>query len=98
MTHSVMLRLLACLFLLGVHVDGRINATNALDIFLISDCAKCVADKNSMFCSAAASDDNWVQNTTTRLTIAQKKQLLGPSDGAKFCWEGEERSGGRAAV
>ena len=86
-----MLRLLLASIFLAVHVvEGRINATSAIDVFLISDCAKCVADKNSVFCSAAASDNNWVQNTTTRLSIAQKKQMLGPSDGAKFCWEGEE--------
>ena len=72
--------------------DARINATSALDVFLISDCARCVSDKNSMFCSAAASDSNFVSNATSRLSIAQKKAAFGASDGAKYCWEGERES------
>jgi len=74
--------------------EARVNATGAIAVFLISDCATCTADKNSAFCSEAGSDSNFAQNTTFKVTIAQKKTdvkwgALGPVDGAKFCWEGE---------
>jgi hypothetical protein len=73
---------------------ARVNATSALDVFLISDCNACTKDGDSIFCTAAASDRNFVANGSASMTIAQKKQLLGPSDGAKFCWAGAR---GRAA-
>ena len=60
----------------------------AIDTFMISDCSACTNDKNSIFCTQAASDSNFVANRTAGVTIAQKKSLLGPSLGAKYCWVG----------
>lgn len=78
--------------------EARVNATGAIAVFLIYDCAECTKDKNSGFCMEADSDNNFVQNKTMRVTIQQKKNdirfsadgvnKLGPVDGAKFCWEG----------
>lgn len=78
--------------------EARVNATGAIAVFLIYDCAECTKDKNSGFCMEADSDSNFVQNKTMRVTIAQKKNdprysangvdKLGPVDGAKYCWEG----------
>ena len=85
------LLLLALLLLSPAH--GRINATGALETFWISDCNLCTnGQKDSIFCTAAGSDSDWVQNATTRYTVAMKKsappQGLGPGDGAKYCWTG----------
>jgi hypothetical protein len=55
---------------------------------LISDCATCTKDGDSIFCSAAASPDNFVRNATASYSIRMKEALLGPSDGSKFCWAG----------
>lgn len=61
----------------------------AIGTFMISDCAECTKDKNSAFCSEAKSDSNFVSNSTTRITIRQKKQWLGASAGASYCWTGK---------
>lgn len=70
--------------------EARVNSTGAIATFMISDCGECTRDKDSIFCTEAAADDNYVKNSTTTITIAQKKRNygLGPADGAKFCWEG----------
>jgi hypothetical protein len=67
---------------------------------LISDCATCVTDKNSIFCTeASGGDTDYAANTTTTITIKDKKYgkvgvvaALGPADGAKFCWSGKVTS------
>jgi hypothetical protein len=79
---------LLCSSLYFAIADARINATSAIDVFWISDCAACVKDGNSIFCSSADSDDNFVRNTSSAVTIRMKKALLGPSDGGKYCWAG----------
>jgi hypothetical protein len=59
---------------------------------MISECAECTSDRDSIFCTQASSDDNYVANSTTRVTIRQKKREpplgVGPALGAKYCWEG----------
>lgn len=86
--------------LLARTAEARVNATGAIQVFLISDCASCTTDRNSIFCSEAkgADTDNWVNNGTLKVTIADKKtraqynmnanEPLGPADGAKYCWSG----------
>ena len=76
---------------LAERAAARVNATNALDVFLITDCSVCTKDKNSIFCTAAASDSNYVYNGSVRMTISQKKAKLGPGPGASFCWAGAWR-------
>lgn len=92
----------ALLLLMGAALcarsEARVNATGAIAVFLIYDCAECTKDKNSGFCMEAESDNNFVQNKTMKVTINQKKNdprysangvdKLGPVDGAKYCWEG----------
>ena len=84
---------IASLLLLVQSSQGRINATGALETFWLSDCDLCTKNqKDSIFCTQAASDSNWARNTTTIYTIAMKKQPppqgVGPGDGAKYCWTG----------
>lgn len=79
---------LCALALLPRGVDARVNATSSIDVFLISSCAECVTDRNSIFCTSASSDANWVSNGTVKMTIAAKKALLGPGPGASYCWQG----------
>ena len=60
---------------------------------MITDCALCTSDGDSIFCTQAMSDDNWAANGTTRITVRQRKQDTGlfgrgPALGAKYCWEG----------
>lgn len=82
-------------------VEARVNATGAIETFLIFDCAECTKDKNSIFCSEAKGGDteNFVNNGTLTINIRDKKtqpqwnpaangQPLGPADGAKYCWTG----------
>lgn len=77
--HAIMLRT-AC---------ARINATGAVDVFLITDCNECTrSQRDSIWCSQAASDDNFVSNGTLRISITEKKRLFGPTDGVKYCWAG----------
>ncbi len=54
---------------------ARVNATGAIDVFLISDCGTCTSDKNSIFCTQASGDDksSLVDNTTLTVTIYDKK-------------------------
>jgi hypothetical protein len=66
-----------------------------LETFLITECSECTSDRDSIFCTQAPSDGNFAQNSTTRVTIRQKKlepsQSVfgkGPALGAKFCWVG----------
>lgn len=80
------------LALAGV-AQGRINSTGALETFWISDCNLCTnGQRDSIFCTSAGSDANWVANATTRFTVGMKKQAppggLGPGDGNKYCWSG----------
>lgn len=81
----------ALLLALAGRGEARVNATNAMAVFLITDCNECVADKNSIFCTEAESDSNFVANQTRRVTITDKKAMFrdAPADGAKYCWEGE---------
>ena len=88
-------RLLALLLLAlaPAATRARINATGALDTFWISNCDLCVTgQRDSIFCTSAGSDANWVSNGTTTFTVAQKKSAppvgVGPGDGAKYCWTG----------
>lgn len=86
--------------LMASSAEARVNATGAVEVFLVSECAKCTTDKNSIFCSEAkgGDSDNWVFNGTLRVTIGMKKtqaiwnqngnEALGPADGAKYCWSG----------
>ena len=56
-------------------VHARANATGALDVFWIADCATCVADKNSIFCSNAADRADYIidyQNSSSPVSIADK--------------------------
>jgi hypothetical protein len=73
-------------------VEARVNASGAIQVFWISECDECTADKNSIFCSEAvgADLDNYVSNGTLKVTIADKKVSLGAAKGAKFCWKGAE--------
>lgn len=76
-------------FLCGSVVQARVNATGAIEVFMITDCNACVSDKNSIFCSEAAADDNFASNGSITITIKKKKQILNsPADGAKYCWMG----------
>lgn len=73
--------------------DARVNASGAIEVFLISDCAECTTDKDSVYCSDSTSDDNFVSNGTLKVTTAQKKSSnppygVGPSAGSHFCWAG----------
>ena len=99
---SVVSLVLAAVALLGSvdQVEGRVNATGSLAIFLIADCATCTKDKNSIFCTTAASDSNYAWNSSLKITIAEKKNnplynlnadgtALGPASGASYCWAGE---------
>lgn len=91
-THTLLLALV-CSSLLGTSAEGRVNATGALETFWLSDCDLCTKDqKDSIFCTAAGSDSNWVSNATTTYTVAMKKKPppngVGPGDGAKYCWSG----------
>jgi len=79
---------LCALAFLPCRVDARVNATSSIDVFLISSCTECVKDRNSIFCTSAGSDSNWVSNGTVKMTIAGKKALLGPGPGASYCWQG----------
>ena len=75
---------------LSAALAQRVNTSSAVDVFLISDCATCTSgQKDSIFCSTAESDDNYVSNATARVTIKIKKAALGAADGAKYCWSGE---------
>jgi hypothetical protein len=65
------------------HAEARINATGALATFLITECAECTKDKDSIFCSEASSESNFVSNATFSVNIRQKKALFGAADGAK---------------
>jgi hypothetical protein len=82
------LLLLACACLLRP-ADSRVNATNALFVFDISDCPTCAADKDSIFCTQAGSDSDFVQNLTTKYTISNKISQYGATNGVKYCWQGE---------
>ena len=57
-----------------VVVESRVNATGAYNVFMISDCASCTADKDSIFCTAAASPSNGIIDYLGNgsITIAQK--------------------------
>ncbi len=85
--------LLLLLALAPAATRARINATGALDTFWISNCDLCTnGQRDSIFCTSAGSDANWVSNGTTTFTVAQKKSPapvgVGPGDGAKYCWTG----------
>ena len=83
----------AILLLYVPRASARVNTTSAVDVFWISDCALCTSgQKDSVFCTSADSDDNYVSNETMSVTIKIKKAALGPSDGGKFCWSGEAPS------
>jgi hypothetical protein len=84
---------LLCLAALAAPALARVNSTGALETFWISDCSLCTnGQRDSIFCTAASSDSDWVKNETTTFTVAMKKQAppagLGPGDGAKYCWSG----------
>lgn len=96
---------LALLCLLGLWADTATaarNETDALSVFNITVCEKCVTDKNSIFCSEAESSADFVSvrvfptfrpgftpvPKNVKLTIEDKKKNFGVSDGAKFCWSG----------
>lgn len=72
--------------------SARVNATGAIAVFLINKCEDCVSDKNSGFCSQAGAGSNFVANSTTKVTINDKKieEKWGKqgTDGNKYCWEG----------
>lgn len=68
--------------------EARVNSTGAIGTFMITSCDDCTKDKNSIFCTAGA-DGDFVANATYKITIKQKKALLGASDGSKYCWSGE---------
>lgn len=55
--------------------EARINATGAIEVFLIYDCATCSKDKNSIFCSEASGGDTsmFVNNGTVTVNIQMKK-------------------------
>ncbi len=75
---------------LSVATAQRVNTSSAVDVFWISDCTACTANqKDSIFCSTATSDSNFVSNASAKVTIAMKKLALGASDGSKFCWSGK---------
>lgn len=67
---------------------ARVNATSAIEVFNIVDCAECTADKNSIFCTNAKEDSNYVKNATYKVTIRDKKARFGAADGSKYCWTG----------
>jgi hypothetical protein len=77
----------------------RVNSTGAIGTFMISDCAECTKDRNSIFCTTAKSDSNFVMNGSSlpagsservKVTIKMKKDMpkYGAADGGKFCWAG----------
>jgi hypothetical protein len=70
-------------------VSARVNATGAIEVFMISTCEECTKDKNSIFCTSADSDGNFVANGTMTVSIADKKRILNSvTDGERFCWSG----------
>lgn len=68
---------------------ARVNATSAIEVFMITDCAECTSDRNSIFCTNAKEDSNFVKNSTYKVTIREKKARVGAADGSKYCWTGE---------
>lgn len=68
--------------------SARINATSAIDVFMITSCDVCTKDPDSIYCSESTSGSNFVSNGTWTITTREKIRLLGASDGSKFCWEG----------
>jgi hypothetical protein len=69
--------------------EARVNATSAIETFKIVDCEACVADDDSIFCTNAKSDSNFVKNATYTINIRMKKAMYGAADGSKYCWTGE---------
>ncbi len=67
---------------------ARVNATSAIQVFMITDCAECTADRNSIFCTQGE-DSDFVKNSTYKVTIREKKARVGAADGSKYCWSGE---------
>jgi hypothetical protein len=86
---SVLLAAAAAAATLSTVAEARVNSTGAIGTFLITDCNACTADKNSIFCTNAGADSNFVKNATYKVTIKDKKQRFGPADGGKYCWSGE---------
>ncbi len=72
--------------------EARVNSTGAIGTFLIVDCETCTKDDDSIFCTNAKADTNFVKNATYRVTIRDKKIRYGAADGSKYCWSGEFRS------
>lgn len=68
-------------------VQSRENATGAIETFLITECDDCIWDGDSIFCTEGK-DNHFVKNITHTRTIADKKAMFGPADGARYCWEG----------
>ena len=90
MAHQIMALLIVHISLsLPLAAARPTNFTDALSVFLISSCATCTADGNSIFCSQASSPSNFVSNATAGLTIAQKQALQNnAATSSSFCWEG----------
>jgi hypothetical protein len=86
--------LAAALLAGGAH--ARTNATSAISVFMIDDCKPCTTDGDSIWCSTAKSDSNYVSlvnppnflNPNISVNIGQKKQIVGAGPGSGFCWEG----------
>lgn len=84
--------------LLATTAEARTNSTGAIGTFLISNCAECTKDGDSIFCTEGKGGDaaNFVSvfnnslnpPAAVRVDLVKKKQDLGASDGGKYCWAG----------